>query len=44
VNNETLSRLIARRKLQDVLFNVLGIVCTLVGVITLSAVADRPRR
>ena len=31
------ARLIARRKLQDRVFNVLGIVCTLVGVITLGA-------
>src|SRR5262245_47086540 len=31
------ARLIARRKRQDVVFNVLGIVCTLVGIITLSA-------
>ncbi len=31
------ARLIARRKRQDVIFNVLGIVCTLTGVVTLSA-------
>ena len=31
------ARLIARRKRQDVIFNVLGVVCTLVGIITLSA-------
>src|SRR5262245_11161973 len=32
------ARLIARRKRQDVIFNVLGVVCTLVGIITLSAI------
>jgi phosphate transport system permease protein len=31
------SRIIARRKLEDRVFNVLGIVCTLVGVLTLAA-------
>lgn len=31
------ARLIARRKRQDVLFNILGIACTLIGVITLAA-------
>lgn len=31
------ARLIARRRRQDVLFNLLGIVCTLLGVITLAA-------
>lgn len=31
------ARLIARRKRQDVIFNALGIVCTLTGVVTLGA-------
>src|SRR5436305_10651494 len=31
------ARLIARRKRQDMVFNVLGVVCTLLGVITLGA-------
>jgi phosphate transport system permease protein len=31
------ARLIARRKRQDLLFNVLGIACTLVGIVTLLA-------
>ena len=31
------ARLIARRKRQDVVFNVVGIVCTLVGIVTLGA-------
>ena len=30
-------RLIARRRLQDSVFNVLGIVCMLLGVVTLAA-------
>lgn len=32
-----IKRLIARRRRQDVLFNVLGVVCTLIGVVTLGA-------
>src|SRR5438552_11183728 len=32
-----MARLIARRKRQDMVFNVLGIVCTLLGVVTLGA-------
>src|SRR5262245_20795547 len=35
-DNERLTRLIARRKFQDFLFNILGIVCTLVGIATLA--------
>src|SRR5258708_3221116 len=31
------ARLIVRRKRQDLVFNVVGIVCTLVGVVTLGA-------
>ncbi|MSR59046.1 MAG: phosphate ABC transporter permease PstA [Planctomycetaceae bacterium] len=31
------TRLIARRRRQDVLFNLLGIACTLIGVVTLAA-------
>jgi phosphate transport system permease protein len=31
------ARLIARRKRQDVIFNVLGVICTLVGIVTLGA-------
>jgi phosphate transport system permease protein len=34
---DDLTRIIARRRRQDYVFNVLGIVCTLVGVVTLSA-------
>ncbi len=34
---QSLSQIIARRKRQDRLFNVLGIACTLVGLVTLSA-------
>src|SRR5262245_21368028 len=37
MNHENLTRLIARRKFQDFLFNILGVVCTLVGVVTLAA-------
>src|SRR6516165_7531204 len=31
------ARLIARRKRQDMIFNVLGILCTLLGIVTLGA-------
>jgi phosphate transport system permease protein len=31
------SRIIARRKRQDLIFNVVGIICTLVGILTLGA-------
>lgn len=34
---QNLSRIVARRKLQDRLFQVLGIACTMVGLLTLSA-------
>src|SRR5262245_39420263 len=35
-DHEQLTRLIARRKLQDSLFNIFGILCTLVGIVTLT--------
>ena len=30
-------RIIAKRKRQDLVFNIIGILCTLVGIITLGA-------
>ena len=35
------AKLIARRKRQDLMFNVLGVVCTLVGIVTLLALLAR---
>ena len=38
---DDLNRIIARRKRQDVIFNIIGIICLLVGIVTLAAlIAD----